>query len=677
MPPIAKKSPFISALHGDVRTDDYHWLRNRDDPEVIAHLEAENLYTERALAHTTTLQDTLYREMLSRIKEDDSTVPYRRGAYWYYSRTEKGRAYRIYCRRLGAPDAPEEIILDVNALAVGREYLSLGVFEVSPSHEWLAFSVDHDGDEQFILHFKDLRTGEVLTDTVPGTSYSLVWADDDRTVFYNVLDEANRPYRLYRHVVGTDPRHDALIYEEKDDRFFLWVYRTRSDRFILMDLESAVTSEVWFLPAGDPEGELRLVEARRQGVEYDVEHHDDRFFVRSNEDAINFALYETPVASPSRESWRELVPHREDVMLADVLAFAGHLVLLERQDGLPQIRVRPLDGGEEHMIAFADAAYDCWAGINEEFDTTSFRFGYSSLVMPASIFDYDLVTRTRELRKRELVRGYDSSRYASERIFAIADDGTRIPISLVHRVDTPRDGSAPLFLHAYGAYGFVHAPSFAPNWVSLLDRGLVVGIAHVRGGGEMGRPWKEAGMLGRKLNSITDAIRCVEALIERGYTSPDRVGMIGHSAGGIVVGGAINMRPDLLHAVIADVPFVDVVNTMLDETLPLTAVEWEEWGNPRIEQDYRTILAYSPYDNVKAQRYPHLLVLAGLNDPRVGYWEPAKWVAKLRDLKTDDNLLVLKTNMDAGHAGATNRYLRLRERAFEYGFLLDRFGITE
>jgi oligopeptidase B len=451
VPPIAEKRRSISALHGDVRADDYHWLKNREDPSVIAYLEEENRYTESSMAHTKPQQEKLYGELLSRIKEDDSSVAYRIDDWWYYSRTEKGKAYRIYCRKHGSLDGEEEIILDVNELAVGRKYISLGVLDVSPSHEWLAFSVDLEGDEQFILHFKNLRSGESLPETIAGTSYTLAWANDDRTIFYNVLDGANRPYKLYRHVLGTDPELDPLIYEETDDRFFLWVYRTRSDAFILMDLESAISSEVHYLSADDPLGEFRMVEPRRQGVEYDVEHHDERFFIRTNEGAMNFALYEAPIAAPERESWKLVMPHREDVMIEDVLAFSRHLVLMERKDGLPQIRVRTIETGAEHMIEFAEPTYDCWAAVNEEFDTDLFRFGYTSLLTPLSTYDYDLEQKTRVLKKREVVIGHDAEQYRSERIFARADDGTRIPISLVYRKGTPLDGSSAIFLHVYGA----------------------------------------------------------------------------------------------------------------------------------------------------------------------------------------------------------------------------------
>jgi oligopeptidase B len=677
VPPIAAKRRSVRTIHGDVRADDYHWLKNRDDPAVIAYLEEENRYTQSSMEHTQALQERLYQELLSRIQEDDASVPYRMDDWWYYSRTERGQAYRIYCRKHGSLEAPEQIILDVNELAQGRDYLSLGALEVSPNHEWLAFSIDREGDERFVLRFKNLRTGETLPESIVGTSYTLAWANDDRTIFYAVLDGANRPFRLYRHVLGTDPESDPLIYEETDERFFLWVYRTRSDAFILMDLESAISSEVHFLDAGDPLGTFTMVEPRQQGVEYDVEHHGDRFFIRANQNAMNFALYETPVERPSREQWRVVLPHREDVMLEDMLAFARHLVLMERKDGLPQIRVRPLDGAAEHLIAFDEPTYECWAAVNEEFETDLFRFAFTSPITPLSTFDYDLANKTRDLKKREIVIGHDPTRYRSERIFARADDGTRIPISLVYRVGTPRDGTAPILLHVYGAYGYSNQPSFAPNWLSLLDRGISVGIAHVRGGGEMGRVWRDGGRLENKINTFTDFIRCAELLIAEKYTSASRIGIMGLSAGGLAIGGALNMRPDLFHVAIAGVPFVDVVNTMLDETLPLTVVEWEEWGNPNLEKDYREILAYSPYDNVKPQRYPNLLVIAGLNDPRVGYWEPAKWVAKLRATKTDANLLLLRTNMGAGHGGASNRYQRFRERAFDYAFLLERFGISE
>lgn len=658
------------------RVDPYHWLSDRSDPAVLEYLKAENRYTEEMTGHLHGLRKRLYEEMLGRLREDDQTVPYRKGAYWYYSRTEAGRGYRIHCRKRGTLDAPEEVVLDVNALAADKKHLEIGVLEVSPDHAWLAYSVDEEGDERYVLRFKNLETGELSPESIPNTSYSLAWSADSRIVFYDVLDEASRPYRLYRHRLGSDPSEDVLVHEEHDDRFFMSVYNTRSEAFILMDLESAVTSEVRFLDASDPEGRFTVIEPRRQGVEYTVDHQGERFLIRTNDRAVDFELYEAPIERPGRASWEVVVPHREGVTLSDVVAFERHVVLFERQEGLPQLRVLDARGGQQ-LIAFDEAAYDIWPGINEEYVTTTFRFGYTSLVTPDSIFHYDLETGERTLMKQEPVIGYDASRYVSERIFAASHDGTPVPISLVHRRGVEARGPAPLLLNGYGAYGSSFDPSFAAHWVSLLDRGVTIAIAHVRGGGVMGRAWKEAGKLDKKENSFKDFIACAETLVEQGYTTPDLLAISGRSAGGLLVGAVTNLRPDLFRVVIAGVPFVDVINTLLDETIPLTVVEWEEWGNPKEPAAFETMAVYSPYDNIVPQDYPHMLVLGGLNDPRVGYWEPAKLVAKLRDTKTDDNLLLLRTNLGAGHGGASGRYKRLEERAFEFAFLLDRLGINE
>jgi oligopeptidase B len=675
-PPVAEKRPHVTKIHGQELHDDYHWLRYREDAAVISYLEAENAYTDAMTAHTAGLRKKLYDEMLGRIVEDDSSVPARKGDYWYYTRTETGKAYAIHCRKRGGLDGAEEVLLDVNALAEGKDYTKVGVLDVSPDHKVLAYSVDETGAERYVMHFKDLATGEVHAERIPDTYYSSAWASDSRTFFYTVVDEASRPWRLYRHVVGTDGKQDVLVHEEADDAYFLSVGRTRSEAYILAELESAVTTEVLYLDATKPEGKFVPVHPRQQGMEYEVDHHGDRFFILSNEGAQNFKLLEAPAATPSKEHWKEVIAHREDVTLTSVEAFAGHLVILERERGLPQLRVRPLtaEGGEEHLIAIDEATYDAWPDDNPEFATTTLRYGFESLVTPESVFDYDMVARTRELKKQKEVRGYDKAGYTSERVWAKAKDGVEVPISLVRAKGTKQDGKAPFLLYGYGSYGISYEPAFSSNWLSLLDRGFTVGIAHVRGGGDMGRKWKDDGKFEKKMNTFTDFIACAEHLVAKGYTAADRLAISGGSAGGLLMGAVANLRPDLFAVVEAHVPFVDVINTMLDETIPLTVIEWEEWGNPNEPGPFKTMIAYSPYDNVTAKAYPTILIRAGLNDPRVQYWEPAKWTAKLRALKTDDNLLVLKTNMGAGHGGASGRYGRLEERAFDYAFVVDQLA---
>jgi oligopeptidase B len=658
--------------HGERVQDDYHWLRRREDPRVRAYLEAENAYTEAVMRPTTGLQGVLYEEMLARIKQTDLSVPERMGGYYYYSRTEEGRQYPFHCRKQGSLDAPEEILLDENALAEGHDHFRLGVFDVSPDASLLAFSVDLDGSELYTLRFKDLRTGRLLPDEIPGTYYALEWAADSRTVFYNTVDASRRPYRLHRHRLGDDPAADVLVHEETDESFYLDLYKTKDQRWLVLELQSKVTSEVWFLPAADPTAPFRVVERRRAGVEYWLEHHGESFYILTNDQAVNFRLMRAPVHQPGREQWAEVIPHRPQVKLESIHAFRSHLVLLEREEGLRHLSVLSLPSLLPRRIDFPDAAYTVAPLRNREFDSVLLRFAYSSMVSPRSVFDYDMETGARELKKQEeVLGGYDPNRYVSERLFAEAPDGVLVPISLVHKKALPPDVSSPLLLYGYGAYGASNEPAFDSTRFSLIDRGFVYAMAHVRGGGELGRPWYEAGKLLRKRNTFTDFLACAEHLIATGYTSPDRLVIRGGSAGGLLVGAVLNMRPELFAAAVAKVPFVDVINTMLDETLPLTVTEWEEWGDPRRKEYYDCMRAYSPYDNVGAKPYPDLLVVSSLNDPRVAYWEPAKWVARLRACKTGEGRLLLKTHMDAGHAGPSGRYDRLRELAFELAFVLD------
>jgi oligopeptidase B len=675
-PPIADKQPQSLITHEDERIDNYFWMRDSKNPQVITYLEAENAYTEAMMQQTEKLQTNLYNEMLARIKETDLSVPYQQGDYYYYSRTETGKSYPIHCRKKDSLQAQEEILLDQNQLAEGHEYFSLGTFKVSPNHQILAYSIDTSGSEQYILFFLDLATKKLYPEKITETYFSLAWGNDNSTIFYTKVDATNRPYRLLRHRLGNPSEYDILIYEEPDESYFLSVGRTRSQAYIVMSLGSKVTSEIHYLDANNPLGEFQVIHPRQQGMEYDIEHHQDYFYIVTNEQAINFKLVKTPVATPTKENWKTVIEHREDVLLSSIIAFSDYLVIAERKAGLPIMRVQKLATGEEQNIPFPEPTYAISLGNNPEFNTTKLRFNYTSLITPSSVFDYDMATGERELKKEtEVMGGYDRNQYASEWIFANAPDGTLIPISLVYKKGIKKDGKNPLFLTGYGSYGASYPASFSSSRLSLLNRGVAIAIAHIRGGGEMGRKWYEDGKFLHKTNTFTDFIACAEHLIAQKWTSSNHLAISGGSAGGLLMGAVINMRPELFKAVIAAVPFVDVVTTILDTSLPLSAMEWEEWGNPNEQVYYDYMKSYSPYDNVKQQNYPHLLIIAGLNDSRVKYWEPAKWTAKLRELKTDNNLLLLKTNMGAGHGGASGRYESLKEAAFEYAFILEQLGL--
>jgi oligopeptidase B len=678
-PPVAPRRPHVIEAHGDPRTDDWYWLRERENPEVLALLEAENEYTKAMLAHTEELQQKLYDEIVSRIQETDVSVPARKGDYWYYARTVEGLQYPIACRRTGGEDGPEQVLLDENALAEGHEFLALANDEVSPDHRLLAFATDYDGGERYGLRFRDLATGEDLPDVVEDTYYGLAWSADSSTVFYTKVDDAMRPHQLWRHRIGTPTDDDVLIFQEDDDRFWLGVHLTRSEQYVLLLLESKVTSEMWFLPADDPAREFRVIAPREQDVEYYADHHDDRFFVVTNADgAENFKLVEAPIATPGREHWREVVPHRDDVKLDGAEAFARHLVLHERADGLRRLRILRLADGDQHVVEQPEPVYTVGPDVNAEFDTDVYRFSYQSLVTPRSVYDYDVGTRTRVLKKQQpVLGGYDPTKYTTARAWATAADGVRVPMSIVHRTDVPLDGRAPALLYGYGSYEHSVDPTFSSLRLSLLDRGVVYAIAHIRGGGEMGRRWYEDGKYLRKRNTFTDFVACAEQLVADRYTSPARLAIRGGSAGGLLMGAVTNLRPDLPAAVVAEVPFVDCLTTILDETLPLTVLEWEEWGNPVADPDvYAYMKAYSPYDNVRAEPYPAMLVTAGLNDPRVSYWEPAKWVQKLRAVTTGGRPILLKTELGAGHMGPSGRYDAWRDEAFVLAFVLDALGVA-
>lgn len=677
LPPVARVAPRTTEVAGRTLVDPYPWLRHRDDPEVISYLEAENHYTEAMMAPTAALRETLYQEMRGRLEETDLSVPYLLDGDYYYTRTEPGKQYPVYCRKRGSLDAAEEVLLDANALAAGHDFLRLGAVEVSPDGTLLAFLVDTDGSESFTLEVKDLASGRLLPDRVTGTSWDLEWGNDDRTLFYTTTDAARRPYRLFRHRLGAGPAGDELVYYEPDEAFELSLSKTRSRRYLLLDLHSSTTGEVRFLDADHPGGAFRVVTPRRHGVEYGVYHHGDSFYVRTNAGAKNYRLLRVPVADLSPGSWREVIPARDDVDLVDVEMFADYMAVLERRGGLPRIRVRAFRTGAEREVTFPEPAYSVRPVDNHDYASHLLRFRYASFVTPPSIFDYDMTTGTRQLRKQTRVGGgYDPARYRSERLAATASDGTAVPISLVYPAGLRRDGSNPCLLYGYGGYGASIDPGFSSSRLSLLDRGFVYAVAHVRGGGEMGERWHDGGKLLTKKNTFTDFIAAAEYLVAQGYTSPRRLALTARSAGGLLAGAVVNLRPDLFAAAVAEVPFVDLMNTMLDPTIPLTVTEWEEWGNPRQPAYFDYMRSYSPYDNIAPRRYPAMLITAGLNDPRVGFWEPAKWTARLRASLPPGQRILLRTYMGAGHAGPSGRYDALREKAFEYAFLFDALGVA-
>jgi oligopeptidase B len=672
-PPIAPRKPKVDVLHGDRRQDDYFWLRHKDDPEVLGYLREENAYTDAVMRPTEAFRQALYAEMLARIKEDDSTVPFRRGRYFYYSRTEKGKQYPIHCRKLERLEAPEEVALDLNALAAGHTFCALGAYTVSDDGRLLAYTVDFTGFRDYTLYVKDLQTGALLADRVEKVA-AVAWTADAATFFYVSEDPAKRPYRLWRHRLGAPS--DDLLYEEPDELFRVHVERSRSRAYMFLVTGSHTATEVRFLPAATPAGEWRLVAAREKDHEYDVDHGGELFYVRTNGGGRrNFRLVTAPVSDPGPSRWAELVPHREAVMLEDVDVFATHYVLQEREGGLTRFRVTELATGAAHDVAFPEAAYEVTPEGNAEFAARRYRFRYESLITPPSVFDYDVGTRERTLLKRtEVLGGYEPSRYRTERVHATAADGTRIPISLVCRAEIPRDGSSPMLLAGYGAYGLPYPVTFSSNRLSLLDRGLTVAIAHVRGGGELGKRWHDAGRMLNKRNTFADFVAATECLQASGYTAADRLVIEGGSAGGLLVGAVLNMRPELYAAAVLRVPFVDVINTMLDESLPLTVGEFEEWGNPKLRAHYDYVRTYCPYTNLATRRYPPLLVRTGINDSQVMYWEPAKYVARLRALGGGAPALLFKINMGVGHGGASGRYDALRELAFDYAFVLGRLG---
>ena len=679
VPPVAERIRHAVTSNGVELVDDYFWLRERDNPKVRAYLAAENRYTAAVMAHTRGLQDKLFQEMKGRIKEADVSAPVHVDNYWYYSRTEEGKQYWVFCRKKGSLDAAEEVLLDVNRLAEGKDFFAIGTLAVSPDHAYLAYSFDESGNEQYTLRVKNLSTGNLLDDHIDKIGEPVEWGNDNRTLFYVVRDPTERPYRVLRHQLGNTDA-DAVVYDEPDERFYVSLDKSKSKKYIFVELASQITSEVRYLDADAPTSELRLFRPREQGVEYDIEHHTDWFYVVTNEGAKNFKLMKTRVDDVAPAHWKEVIAHKPEVKLDGIDVFRKYLVVYERKNGLTAIEVWNLASGEHHDIAMDEPVYTVSGDDNDdnpEFEASTLRFSYTSLITPPTTYDYDMNTRQRQLMKREEVRGgHDVTQYQSERIFATASDGTRVPVSLVYKKGARQPGGNPCLLLGYGAYGVSYDPEFSLARLSLLDRGFVVAIAHIRGGGEMGRYWYEDGKLLAKKNTFGDFIAAMESLIAQGYTTQDKLAIMGGSAGGLLMGAVVNMRPDLMKAVVAEVPFVDVMNTMLDTSLPLTVIEFEEWGNPSKQPYFDYMRSYSPYDNVTARTYPNMLITAGLNDTRVSYWEPAKWTARLRATKTDNNRLILDINMGAGHSGASGRFDSLHETALQYAFILDVLGMT-
>ena len=677
VPPIARVEPTVFEEFGTRRVDDYYWLNQRENPEVIAYLEAENAYCDAVMAHTEALQQTVFDEIVGRIKKDDDSVPYLDDGYWYYTRYEEGREYPLYCRKAGSLDAPEELLLDANERAAGHEYYAARSQAVSSDGRTLAFGEDVVGRRLYTLRFRNLATGGYYPESIADTQGNLCWAEDGRTLFYARKDLVTlRPHQIWRHELGTDPAGDVLVYQEDDETFTCHVYKSKSKRVIFIGSYQTVSSEYRWIDAARPTDAFRIFLPRERDHEYTVDQLGDDFYVKTNRDAQNFRLMRTPMDDTSFANWREVVPHRDDVLLENYELFTDWLVLSERSNGLVQFFVQPLAGGPGWYVDFGEPAYTAWIDVNRVMDTDVFRFGYESMTTPSSTYDYDLSGRTKTLLKQqEVLGGFDRDDYVTERFDAAARDGVAVPISLVYRKGFTPDGKSPLLLYAYGSYGSSTDAYFSVSRLSLLDRGFVFAVAHVRGGEELGRRWYEDGKLLNKKNTFHDFIDCGKALVEKGYTDPARLYAMGGSAGGLLVGAVVNMAPALFHGAVAQVPFVDVVTTMLDTSIPLTTGEFDEWGDPREKEYYDYMLSYSPYDNVTAQAYPHLLITAGLHDSQVQYFEPAKWAAKLRARKTDDHRLLLKTNMDAGHGGASGRFRRYHETALEYAFLIDLAGI--
>jgi oligopeptidase B len=672
-PPVAERIPVELTNHGQSRIDEYYWLRERENPEVIAYLEAENEYTKAMLSHTESLQEELYDEIIGRIKQTDESVPYLDNGYFYYTRYEEGGEFPVYCRKKGSLDSEEEILLNVNDMAGGYSYYHVSGMNVSPDNRILAFGVDSVGRRQYSLRFKDLETGNFLPDEITSTNGYVAWANDSKTVFYTTQNEITlRSENVFRYVLGNNAESRDLVYFEGDETYRVGVFTTKSKEYIMIVSSSTLSTEYRYVNADNPSVDFLVFHPRENDLRYSVDHHDEKFYILTNWEATNFRLMETNVRQTGKNSWRELIPHRNDVLLSGIEIFNNYLVLAERKNGLTQLYIHPWGNRQGHYLEFPEEVYTAGISVNPDFNSELLRFSYSSLTTPNSVFDYNMSNGERTLMKQDEVLGdFDPANYQSERLYATADDGTKIPVSLVYRKGIALDGSNPLLLYAYGSYGISSDPRFSSVRLSLIDRGFIFAIAHVRGGQEMGRHWYEGGKLLNKMNTFTDFNTCARYLIDMNYTNPQKLFAQGGSAGGLLIGAVINLEPELYRGVIAAVPFVDVVTTMLDESIPLTTGEYDEWGNPNDPVYFDYMLSYSPYDQVKTGNYPAILVTTGLHDSQVQYWEPAKWVAKLRTHKTDNNPLLLSTNMEAGHGGAAGRYRRYREIAMEYAFLLD------
>lgn len=674
--PDAKKINKELTIHGDTRIDPYYWMNEREDPAVKAYLEKENEYTKTVMQHTGRLQEELYDEIVGRIKQTDMSVPYKLNGYYYYTRYEEGKEYPIFCRKKGTLDSGEEIMLDVNEMAEGYSYYQVGSLKVSSNNNLLAFSVDTLSRRIYDVFVKDLTTGKILPGKLEGTSGNLDWANDNETLFYVTRDETLRPEKIWRHRIGTKQSTDELVYHESDPTFTTGVYKSKSRKYIIIGSYSTLSAEYRFLKADSPYTEPVVFQPRQKDLEYYIGHFEDKFYIRTNHKARNFRLMEVNEKETGIDNWKEVVPHREDVLLEDFELFKGYLSLLERDNGLTRIRVINQNKNEDYYIDFKEQVYLTYFSTNPDFDSELLRIGYTSMTTPNTVYDFNMRTHNRELLKQqEVVGGYEPDDYFTERLWAEADDGTRIPLSVVYKKGLKKDGSNPLLLYGYGSYGASMDPYFSSVRLSLLDRGFVFTLAHIRGGEELGRDWYDNGKLLKKKNTFTDFINCAQHLVEKDYTSSDKLAVMGGSAGGLLIGAVVNMEPGLFRAAIAAVPFVDVVTTMLDESIPLTTGEYDEWGNPNDEEYYRYMLSYSPYDNVKAQAYPAMLITTGFHDSQVQYWEPAKWIARLRDLNTGEHPLLLYTNMDFGHGGASGRFERYKETALEYAFLLDQLGV--
>lgn len=675
--PVAKKIPKELTIHGDTRMDEYYWLNERENPEMLAYLEAENAYKDNMMSHLKDFQDKLYQEMRGRIKEDDQSVPYKDNGYFYLTRYEQGQEYPIHSRKKGSLEAQEEIMLNVNEMAKGYSFYNVAGLSVSPDNKILAFGEDTLSRRIYTIKFKNLETGEMIQDEIPGTTGGAVWAADNKTLFYTVKDESLRPFKVFRHKLGTPSTQDVEIWHETDATFMTFAYKTKSKKYLVIGSFQTLSNEYRVLDASKPDGQFRIIQPRERNLEYSIDHYGDQFYIRTNLNAKNFRLMATSENATTKENWKEIIPHREDVLLEGMDLFEDYLVLSERKNGITQLRIRPWQG-TEHYIDFGEDAYMAYTSTNPEFSSEELRIGYQSMTTPPTTYDYNMKTKAfTKLKQQEVLGGFDAANYKSERVYATAKDGVKIPISIVYPKDFKKDGSQPLLLYGYGSYGNSMDPYFSSGRLSLLDRGFAFAIAHIRGGEEMGRHWYEDGKLLKKKNTFTDFIDCAEFLVAEKYAAKDNLFAMGGSAGGLLMGAVVNMRPDLWKGVVAAVPFVDVITTMLDESIPLTTGEFDEWGNPKDKEYYDYMKSYSPYDNVEAKVYPPIMVTTGLHDSQVQYWEPAKWVARMRDRKTDKNPLILHTNMSAGHGGSSGRFEALKETAMEYAFLLDLAGRAE